>query len=212
MFSFGQGGTVRFADHYRWILGLTLAVLLVFAPYQYYRYVLEHSKRLRPIEEGKVYRSGCLTANGFREALLRNHIKTVISFWDENPDPELSASRFNPSAIKESDLCRSLGVEYRYIFMELLPGQRAVKESPRAIAEFLKVMDDPDAYPVLIHCKAGLHRTGVMAAIYRMEYDGWSKEDAIRELKSHGFGHFLANTTNDYIVQYVINYQPRVRK
>ena len=34
-------------------------------------------------------------------------------------------------------------------------------------------MDDPDSYPVLIHCNAGLNRTGVMVAVYRMEYQGW---------------------------------------
>src|SRR5437773_12261447 len=78
-----------------------------------------------------------------------------------------------------------------------------------SIKKFLEIMDDENSYPVLIHCKAGLHRTGVMAAIYRMEYDGWSREDALRELRSHGFGHWTANASNDYILQYVMPYRPR---
>jgi tyrosine-protein phosphatase SIW14 len=190
-------------------MGLALAGFLIYAPYLYYRYSLEHAKRLRPIVEGRVYRSGCLTADGFREALTRLKIKTVISFWDEDPDPELHANRFNRAGIKESELCKQLNVNYKFIFVKLLADDRVGKDVPPAIEPFLKIMDDPQSYPVLIHCKAGLHRTGVMAALYRMEYDGWTREDAMRELKAHGFGYFLANNSNDYIAQYVMNYQPR---
>jgi protein tyrosine/serine phosphatase len=73
-------------------------------------------------------------------------------------------------------------------------------------------MDDPKSYPVLLHCKAGLHRTGVLSAIYRMEYNGWSRADALRELKAHGFGYFTANVSNPYVQQYLLNYQPRAPK
>lgn len=200
---------MRKADLIRWILGGTLLGLMIYVPYLYYRYSLEHTKRFRPITEGRVYRSGCLTADGFRDAIKKHGIKTVISFWDEDPNPSLRANRFSLNTIKESDLCESMGVNYKFIYVELLPECRAGKERLKAVDEFLEVMDDEASYPVLIHCKAGLHRTGVMAAIYRMEYDGWSRSDAIRELRSHGFGHFIANTSNEYILQYVMAYQPR---
>ena len=192
-----------------WVAGLILAALMVHSPFLYYRFTLEHSKRLRPVVAGQVYRSGCLSADGFREAIQKLKIKTVLTFWDEDPDPTLHNSRFDSTSIKESELCKSLGVDYKFIYVELLPDQRAGKERPPAIDEFLKVMDDPDSYPVLFHCKAGLHRTGVMAAIYRMEYDGWSRQDAMRELRAHGFGYWVANASNEYIRQYVMPYQPR---
>jgi protein tyrosine/serine phosphatase len=182
---------------------------MVYVPFLYYRYTLEHTKRLRPIVDGKLYRCGCLTADGFRDAFDKFKIKTVITCWDEDPDPVLYNNRFSREAIKESDLCKSLGVDYRFIYVELLPDHRAGKERPPAIDEFLKVMDTPEAFPVLIHCKAGLHRTGVMTAVYRMEYEGWSREDALRELRTHGFGHWTANASNDYILQYVMPYRPR---
>lgn len=200
---------MRKADLIRWILGGTLLGLMIYVPFLYYRYSLEHTKRFRPITEGRVYRSGCLTADGFRDAIKNHGIKTVISFWDEDPNPSLRANRFSFSTVKESELCESMGVNYKFIYVELLPECRAGKERLKAVDEFLEVMDDEASYPVLIHCKAGLHRTGVMAAIYRMEYDGWSRSDAIRELRSHGFGHFIANTSNEYILQYVMAYQPR---
>jgi protein tyrosine/serine phosphatase len=209
--SLSRGGNVDKTVIIRWTAGLVMAGLMLYAPYLYYRYGLEHTKRLRPIDEGRVYRSGCLTADGFREAIAKHKIKTVISFWDEDPDPILSNSRFDPRSIKESELCKSLGVDYKFIFVELMPESRLGKDPHRAIDEFLKVMDDESSYPVLIHCKAGLHRTGVMAAIYRMEYDGWTRAEAMRELRAHGFGHFIANNSNDYIQQYVMRYQPRSR-
>ena len=206
--SLSRGDIVRKMDFGAWAAGVTLAALMIYAPYLYYRCALEHTKRLRPIVEGQFYRSGCLSANGFRDAIAKHKIKTVISFWDEDPDPTLKNSRFDNAEIKESELCSSLGVAYKFIFVKLLPDD----DPARVIEQFLKIMDDKESYPVLIHCKAGLHRTGIMAAVYRMEYDGWSRQDALRELRAHGFGYWVGNTSNPYIEQYLMNYHPRARE
>ncbi|MCP2024204.1 tyrosine-protein phosphatase [Pseudomonas laurylsulfatiphila] len=42
--------------------------------------------------------------------------------------------------------------------------------------------------PVLMHCKHGSDRTGLMAAMYRVVVQGWSKEDALSEMTRGGFG------------------------
>ena len=200
---------MRIADLRQWALGLALAAFMIIAPYQYYRWSFEHAKRLRPVVEGQVYRSGLSTATGFREAIQQHHIKTVINFMEEAPDPDLKSSRFNPTTTKESELCKSLGVDFKFVYLKPVPEDRVGKDMPGGIPEFLQIMDDPNAYPVLFHCKAGLHRTGAMAAIYRMEYQGWSPQDAVRELKAHGFGDYVANTTNELVQQFVLLYKPR---
>lgn len=41
---------------------------------------------------------------------------------------------------------------------------------------------------VLMHCKHGTDRTGLMAAMYRVVVQGWSKEDALSEMTQGGFG------------------------
>ncbi|WP_166222222.1 dual specificity protein phosphatase family protein [Pseudomonas atagonensis] len=41
---------------------------------------------------------------------------------------------------------------------------------------------------VLMHCKHGSDRTGLMAAMYRVVVQGWSKEDALSEMTQGGFG------------------------
>lgn len=42
--------------------------------------------------------------------------------------------------------------------------------------------------PVLMHCKHGSDRTGLIAAVYRVVVQGWSKEDALGEMTQGGFG------------------------
>ncbi|PYY69628.1 protein tyrosine phosphatase [Pseudomonas jessenii] len=42
--------------------------------------------------------------------------------------------------------------------------------------------------PVLMHCKHGSDRTGLMAAMYRVVIQGWSKEEALNEMTQGGFG------------------------
>jgi protein tyrosine/serine phosphatase len=42
--------------------------------------------------------------------------------------------------------------------------------------------------PVLMHCKHGSDRTGLIAAMYRVVVQGWSKEDALNEMTQGGFG------------------------
>ncbi|CRM76966.1 Protein tyrosine/serine phosphatase [Pseudomonas sp. 24 E 13] len=41
---------------------------------------------------------------------------------------------------------------------------------------------------VLMHCKHGSDRTGLMAAMYRVVIQGWSKEDALNEMTLGGYG------------------------
>src|SRR5438876_16354 len=89
------------------------------------------------------------------------------------------------------------------------PRSQVAAGPPLAIDQFLTILDDPAARPVLLHCKAGLHRTGILAAVYRMEYEGWGPYRALEELKAHGFGDAAATAANDYIQQYIVNYRPR---
>jgi uncharacterized protein (TIGR01244 family) len=42
--------------------------------------------------------------------------------------------------------------------------------------------------PILIHCLHGADRTGLIAALYRVLYQGWSKEQALDELQNGGYG------------------------
>jgi protein tyrosine/serine phosphatase len=196
----------------RWAFGVSLSVLLTVVPYLYYRCSYTWTKRLRDVTAGRVYRSGAMTASGFVTAIERYGIRTIINLQNEAQDPDLPLGYFSRHTIRESDLCEKLGVRYRVVCLDLLPRNRKPTERPAAIEQFLELMDDPSNYPVLIHCKAGLHRTGIFAALYRMEYEGWTRAEAIRELKSHGFGEFACSSANEYITQYLLSFQPGQRR
>ncbi|MFC7419297.1 dual specificity protein phosphatase family protein [Iodobacter arcticus] len=43
--------------------------------------------------------------------------------------------------------------------------------------------------PVLLHCLHGADRTGLISAIYRILYQGWSKEQALDELMNGAYGY-----------------------
>jgi protein tyrosine/serine phosphatase len=192
----------------QWTFGLLIATFVIAVPILHYRAVYNHERRLRTVQAGVLYRSGCLTVEGFADTVARYHIKTIINFQDEFPDPAVRNSYLDTSTTSEVELCRRLGVRYVFIAPDLISRQRVTVDRPQAIDQFLAIMDDPANYPVLIHCKAGLHRTGVMAAVYRMEYQGWTPEAALYELRAHGFGEFAGTAANDYIVQYILAYKP----
>jgi protein tyrosine/serine phosphatase len=195
----------------RWTLGLAIAALLIVAPFVYYRAVYAHGKRLREVVPGCVYRSGQMTADGFAEAVARYGIHTIINLQDEYPDPDVRLTFLDGRTIKETELCKQLHVRYVFLPPDLIQRRQVPAHRPRAIDRFLDLLDKPSTYPVLIHCKAGLHRTGVMTAVYRMEYQNWTPLQAHRELKANGFGEFVSTSANDYITQYILTYRRGIR-
>jgi protein tyrosine/serine phosphatase len=58
---------------------------------------------------------------------------------------------------------------------------------PAAMRKALSVMTDPASQPVFVHCSLGKDRAGVVAAVYRMEIDGWSEAEAEAEMEAFGF-------------------------
>lgn len=195
----------------RWALGTALALFVTVVPYVYFRMAYEYQKRLRVVTPGKLYRSGCMTASGLEDAIKKFGIRTVINLMEEAPDPVLHAHYFAPAAVKESQLVARCGARYVTLTVEYLPRNRARRERPATIERYLEILDDPASYPVLVHCKAGLHRTGVLVGVYRMEYEGWTKQEALREVRNNGFGEFAATSANEYIQQYILSYQPHRR-
>ena len=56
------------------------------------------------------------------------------------------------------------------------------------IIKFLKIVTSSKKIPVLVHCQYGADRTGTMCAIYRIAIQGWTKEEAIKEMIEGGYG------------------------
>jgi tyrosine-protein phosphatase SIW14 len=68
---------------------------------------------------------------------------------------------------------------------------------------FLKLVDDPNNWPVFVHCAAGRHRTGGMTAIYRITHDSWTADQAYEEMKKYGYYSFPNHgPLKDYVIKY----------
>lgn len=55
------------------------------------------------------------------------------------------------------------------------------------VVEFLRKVADPNGGPYLVHCQHGADRTGMMVAAYRIVVQGWSRDEAIREMRHGGY-------------------------
>ena len=113
-----------------------------------------------------LYRSAQPTAEGMRSA-EKLGIKTVISLRAFHSDKdELESTTLHTE---------------RIYFKTWHP-------EDEDIVRFLKIVSNTNAGPFLVHCQHGSDRTGTMIAVYRMAVQGWTKEEAIKEMTGGDFG------------------------
>jgi protein tyrosine/serine phosphatase len=74
------------------------------------------------------------------------------------------------------------GLAYEHIYM------KSWHPEEEEVARFLQIVTNPKRTPVLVHCQHGADRTGTMCALYRVVVQGWSKEEALKEMAQGGFG------------------------
>jgi protein tyrosine/serine phosphatase len=72
---------------------------------------------------------------------------------------------------------------------------------PAVVRMALSTMTDPANQPVYVHCSRGKDRTGVLAAVYRMEVDGWSNAEAEAEMEAFGF-HEIWSQLREFVRRY----------
>jgi len=68
------------------------------------------------------------------------------------------------------------------------------------VIEVMNMLRKAENGPFLIHCQHGADRTGLMTAMYRILEQGWTPEDALKELTDGGFGYHSMWTN---IIEYV---------
>lgn len=55
--------------------------------------------------------------------------------------------------------------------------------------KFLEIVADTNAAPLLVHCQHGADRTGSLVAIYRIVREGWTIDEALKEMREGGYGY-----------------------
>jgi protein tyrosine phosphatase (PTP) superfamily phosphohydrolase (DUF442 family) len=116
-------------------------------------------------------------------------VKTVINLTNGNDGRS-----------EEKALVEQYGMTYLHI-----PMRTRTPPTDAEIATFLAAVDDDGA--VYVHCVGGRHRTGVMTAIYRMTKDGFTGDQAFKEMKQHKYG---PDFLHPEFKKFVYKYNPKV--
>jgi len=164
------------------LLRLAGVVALIAGPVAFAHYRQNQTRNFRVVRAGVLYRSGQMSVSGLDRLVNDYGIRTVVSLRDSY------VPGGTPPDLKEEEYCRKMDI----LHVRIAPrawesptgGPAPVEEGVR---RFLEVMADPSNYPVLVHCFAGIHRTGAYCAIYRMEFEGWSNAEALAEMKACGY-------------------------
>ncbi|MBI3856274.1 MAG: tyrosine-protein phosphatase [Planctomycetes bacterium] len=143
---------------------------------------LENFARMNP----NLYRGAQPTEEGFRQ-LKAMGVKTVIDFRSfHSTKKQVEAAGLTPVEIP---LRADLG---------------SVPPNDEELKRFFEVVLDPARQPVYIHCAFGKDRTGTMAAVYRLEIDGWTADEALQEMEAFGYHNIYQD-----LIRFIRTYKPR---
>lgn len=165
------------------VVGAAIAVGL-FIGFREYLRATRLTHNFRTVLPSRIYAGGFQYPQALQEILNRFHIKTIVSLL---PCGEVGDSF-------EQDLASASGA--RFIRLAIpLPTETtdrydshpdAFKMQLTSIRQAVSILADPTQQPVYVHCVGGMHRTGTVVAIFRVEHCGWSEARARDELEKWG--------------------------
>ncbi|MGA9637574.1 dual specificity protein phosphatase family protein [Flavobacterium sp.] len=153
------------------IIGFSLlAIILIFVAKYVYDMNINHN--FETITEGKVYKSGVIPPDELESYIKKYNIKSVVDLRfpgtnDLVNNPEIPAEL----TAEQEAIAKIDGVNYFNNGSDQVPNQQNLDL-------FFKIMDNKDNYPVLIHCYHGVGRAEMYSALYRIEYEHFSNEEA----------------------------------
>lgn len=151
------------------VIGVLIVASLIGGKYVYDMHI---NHNFETITENKVYKSGVIPPAELPEYIKKYKIKSVVDLrfpgtGDDVNNPEIPAEL---SAEKEA-IAKIPGINYYNNGSDQVPAKKNLDY-------FFKIMDNPDNYPVLIHCYHGVGRAEIYSAIYRIEYENWDRDEA----------------------------------
>ena len=153
---------------HRFKIVFSLVLLVGFALFIYRTSVFRISQNFAVVEEGKLYRSAQLKTDELEETIKKYGIKTVISLrgW-----PGKTAYYD-----AEADTLARLKTQFLAIDLDdkFYPPEKELKKLFTAFENGM--------YPMLIHCRVGADRTGMVAALYQQVYMNKSVKESLKQL------------------------------
>ncbi|MBC7740978.1 MAG: tyrosine-protein phosphatase [Bdellovibrionaceae bacterium] len=150
------------------IYPISFIIFILFAAYIYKTSVWRISQNFDVVEPNRVYRSAQLDEKELVEIIDKYQIKTVISLRG-SPQKTMFYEAEEPIIFKK-------GVHYEYMMLsdDHFP-------EPLLIQHILDIFSTKQ-YPMLIHCRVGADRTGMIAGIYQKIINKKSLEESLEQL------------------------------
>jgi protein tyrosine/serine phosphatase len=152
----------------------------------YYYFIQVALPNFHTTRKGVLYRSGQPRGLGLEFVKLYG-IRTLINLRE--PDRK---------GIPEE---KAFAAENGLQFYNFSIGSSAA-EIDETVKRFLSIVADKSNWPILVHCSRGKERSGVLSAIYRIEYDRWSNDDALEETYRLGLERGHMPIPENYIKNY----------
>lgn len=152
-------------------LFIFICLFIIFAAWVYRTSVFRISQNFYEVEVGQLYRSAQLSQQEMKEFIGKYQIKTVISLRGYPPREVMGNS------INEMENLKNLNVQFVPIDLDdnYYPSQ----------ANALKIIEalEKSTYPILIHCRVGSDRTGMVAGMYKKFIKNKTDEEALDQLQ-----------------------------
>lgn len=128
--------------------------------------------RLRPVVPGKIYISAMPTYRGLAIEQQRLGFKTIINLFDE------ASTQASPHHADEIRFVREHGLRY-------LGSPSDGLESDRFLNETFALANDPDAWPILVHCHGCMDRSPAWMGMYRFLFERKPLAEIFAEIERH---------------------------
>lgn len=145
----------------------------------YYLHWVVLQRRLVMISRGRVFQSGAMRAAPLIRCAQRHGIQTVIDF---------RGGLEHPLVEQEARALAGTGIRHINIPVGTLPQEKDLHRFHQVMSEELAA-----GRPVLLHCKDGQGRAVAFAALYRIQFEGWTPLAAYRGATRLPPGFWFAN-------------------
>ena len=136
-------------------------------------FLFEHN--LHEVVPGRFYRSAEMSRTDLEKTVRKLGIKTVIDLRLDKDSPD-------ESGVSESQAAQKGGAAYHHI-----PLSSARADQKPALMDLLNLYQTEQA-PMLVHCSSGTHRSGIASAIWLLDREHYTYEQAMEQLTArYGF-------------------------
>jgi len=146
-------------------------------------------KKFGIVEDGQIYRSGQLSRWLVERTLRKYNIKIIVCLTGNSANEDLDKD-------EEKEVAERLGIE-RYKCLLSGDGTGDVNNYAKAIAIICQAKEK--GKPVLVHCSAGVQRSGGVIAAYRLLIEKKDVPYVLNEMKSYGW----SPKKNPYLLPYL---------